>query len=84
VISDFSRDLNDVEESVRPNISRAAKLYRESGMNEEAFMILLYDARETAKRATQVRHKNQYGNPNRMPYFFKCLDGLLHKQAAAI
>jgi hypothetical protein len=82
-ISDFSQDLGDTEH-IPSNISQAHRLYLSSGMTEEAFTQALYNARATAKRATQVRHMNSNGGINRMPYFFKCLSGALKSQEMAI
>jgi hypothetical protein len=81
MITDFSRDLGD-QDHIFSNISQAAKIYRDSGMSEEAFMQVLYDARVTAKKATQIKHLNSHGRPNRMPYFFRCLSGALSRETA--
>jgi hypothetical protein len=79
-MTDFSRDLGD-HDHIPSNIGQAAKIFRQSGVSEETFIQALYDAREAAKKATQIKHLNSYGNPNRMPYFFRCLDGLIKAQA---
>jgi len=83
MITDFSRDLGD-NDHIPSNIAQAARLYRSSGATEEAFMQALYEARATAKKATQIRHLNSHGNPNRMPYFFRCLARALTPQETAI
>jgi hypothetical protein len=80
MLTDFSRDLGDCDH-IGSNISQAAKIYRNSGMTEQEFIETLYEARATAKKATQVKHINSHGNPNRMPYFFKCLSGILRQTA---
>jgi hypothetical protein len=74
MIDDFSRDMGDPDH-IGSNISQSSKLYHQSGLSEEAFIQALYEARDLAKKATQVKHLNSHGNPNRMPYFFKCLAG---------
>lgn len=76
MIRDFSKDLGD-QDHIFSNISQAAKIYRNSRVSEEDFMQALYDARALAKKATQIKHLNSHGNPNRMPYFFRCLSGVL-------
>lgn len=83
ILTDFSRDLGD-HDHVPSNIGQAAKLYRNSGMTEETFIEALYEARSAAKKATQIKHLNSYGNPNRMPYFFRCLARALNPQEAPI
>jgi hypothetical protein len=81
MILDFSRDLGDHDHGPS-NVSQAAKLYRNSGMDEEDFKRTLYEARAMAKRATQIKYLNSIGGMNRMPYFFKCLSGALIKEEA--
>ncbi len=83
MISDFSQDLGD-HDHVLSNTAQAANLYRSSGMSEEAFIQALYDAREAAKKATKIKHLNSHGNPNRMPYFFRCLSRASNPQETAI
>ena len=82
IMTDFSRDLGD-HDHIPSNIGQTAKLYRNAGLTEEAFIQALYDAREAAKKATQIKHLNSYGNPNRMPYFFRCLARALNPQDMA-
>jgi hypothetical protein len=79
ILSDFSRDLGD-HDHVFSNVSQAAKIFRQSGMDEQSFIEALYEARSAAKKATQIKHLNSYGNPNRMPYFFRCLSRALNPQ----
>lgn len=76
IMADFSRDLGD-HGHIPSNIGQAAKIYQRSGVTEETFIQALYEARSAAKKATQIKHLNSYGNPNRMPYFFRCLSGVL-------
>lgn len=72
---DFSRDFHD-DLHIGSNIKQLHNLYRESALPEEAFAELLYKAKAITQRAS-VRKKNPAGYPNRMPYFFRCLRGLL-------
>jgi len=81
MITDFSRDLGD-QDHIFSNISQAAKIYRNSEMSEDTFIQVLYDARTAAKKATQIKHLNSHGSPNRMPYFFRCLSGVLRQETA--
>lgn len=82
-LTSFSQDLGD-HDHIPSNIGQAAKIYRQSGLTEEDFIQALYDAREAAKKATQIKHLNSYGNPNRMPYFFRCLARALNPQEETI
>jgi hypothetical protein len=81
MISSFSQDLGDMDH-IFSNVSQAARIYRASEVTEEDFMQALYDARALAKKATQIKHLNSHGNPNRMPYFFRCLTGALRPSTA--
>ena len=81
IMTDFSRDLGD-HDHIPSNIGQTARLYHNSGVTEEDFIQALYDAREAAKKATQIKHLNSHGNPNRMPYFFKVLTRALNPQEA--
>jgi hypothetical protein len=74
---DFSRDFHD-EAHIGPNIKQMHNLYRQSGLDEETFMAILYEAREITKRAA-IRKKTPTGYPNRMPYFFRCLRRLIEE-----
>lgn len=71
-LRDFSKDLGD-EEHTAQNIAQASKLYKQSGVSQDAFVEMLYAARETAKQKA-IKKTNSRGWTNRMPYFFKCLD----------
>lgn len=70
-LESFSRDLGDYEH-IGSNISQAHTLYVASGLPPDAFMDLLYEAKDIARKAS-IKKVNSQGWPNRMPYFFKCL-----------
>lgn len=74
---DFSRDFHD-DAHIGPNIKQMHNLYCQSGLDEESFIALLYEAREITKRAA-IRKKTPTGYPNRMPYFFRCLRRLIEE-----
>ena len=74
LVVDIGRQFGDIEH-FRENDAQAHNLWRASGMEEEAFVQLVYRARQTALRLAGAR--------NRMAYFFTVLRSLLPPQAAA-
>lgn len=65
----LSNALGDVEHTAS-NIGQARHIlaeYQAHGGNFEAFLLLLWEARDLARKKTNMRR------PNRMPYFFACL-----------
>jgi hypothetical protein len=72
LIEDFSRDCGDADHTVS-NITRGYNIYNAAGVDPDAFQEALYAARDDARKAT-IRKVNSKGRPNRMPYFFKCLE----------
>lgn len=76
VLKYLSIELGDGEH-IASNIAQATRLYKQSGMSEEAFTKLLYDLKETARNKRGIKKVNSQGWPNRMPYFFRCLRNLL-------
>ncbi|GEM_PF-3531339 len=74
LVMDIGRQFGDIEH-FRENDAQAHNLWRASGMEEEAFVQLVYRARQTALRLAGAR--------NRMAYFFIVLRSLLPPQAAA-
>lgn len=68
-VESLSSDLGDVEHTAS-NIGQTRRIlarYLASGGDFETFLLLMYDAKDTARRKTNMRR------PNRMPYFFACL-----------
>lgn len=68
-VESFSSDLGDHKHTAS-NIGQTRRIlarYLASGGDFETFLSLMYDARDAARRKTNMRR------PNRMPYFFACL-----------
>lgn len=72
MMEDFSRDCGDAEHTAS-NVTRAYNLYNASGIDPDAFSEALYEARDQARKAS-VKKQNSQGRPNRIPYFFRCLE----------
>jgi predicted transcriptional regulator len=72
-ITDFVYDLGDDTGNLRSNMTRANRLYQNSGMPLDDFLDAMYEARRIAKK-TAIKKKNKEGKINRMPYFFTCLE----------
>lgn len=72
VLKYLSVELGDGEH-IAPNIAQATKIYKQSGMAEEEFTKLLYDLEEIARSKRGIKKVNSQGWPNRMPFFFRCL-----------
>lgn len=72
LMEDFSRDCGDVTHT-GSNITRAYNMYQAAHVDPDAFLELLYAARDTARKAS-IRKVNSRGRPNRMPYLFTCLE----------
>ena len=77
----FSDELHDTEH-VPSNTGQAARLWKASGLPEDAFCQRMYEARSRAKQAGNIEkpangEAGRYGLRNRMPYFFACLRDLL-------
>jgi hypothetical protein len=74
-LEQFTHVLGDDQANTAININRAAKLYRQSGLSEEAFREMLYEAFDQARRycSANIKKKRPDGRPNRMPVFFAIL-----------
>lgn len=77
-IEDFSKILGDYEH-IGQNVSQANRIYRESGADPDSFVEAMKTARELAQKAS-IKKQNSQGRPNRMPYFFKCLNRTLKSE----
>lgn len=73
---DFSRTLNDLPHSLS-NQTQAQNLYRQSGLDERAFVELLYEAKKRTQWAAMATPKTVGNGPNRAAYFFKVVRDLL-------
>lgn len=83
LVEDFSRiSLRDTDHAAA-NVQQAMRLWHESGLDEEAFIELLYQAREiTMARSGAIRKRangsaGDQGLKNRAPYFFEVLRELI-------
>lgn len=81
LVDQFSGEFHD-EEHTKPNISHAARLWKASGLSEDAFCQRLYEARARTKQAPGIEKRasgeaGKYGARNKMPYFFACLEDVL-------
>lgn len=75
-VDDFAREFRDKARS--STLTRVVKLYRQSGLDEEAFIDLLYRARQTTKERTgNVRGEGDEGQKNLTPYFLAVLQRLI-------
>jgi hypothetical protein len=83
-ITDFSREFHD-EEATPSNITRAANLFERAGVDTEAFIRHLYEARRVTQARANIRKRSHVGENsvrptgyvNRMPYFFSVLEDVL-------
>jgi hypothetical protein len=74
VVMDYSRELGD-EGHLAANITQALRLYQGSGLAEQAFVNLLYEAR---RRTRQYQGRQGLGGiENKMAYFFQTLRNLV-------
>lgn len=78
VVTDFSAELHD-DEHTRANLSRATRLWQQSGLEEPVFVQeVLYRARAIARKQAGVKKRSAAGGlVNRMPYFFAVVEDLM-------
>lgn len=76
VIRAVSAELHD-ESHGGPNLAQAKNLLTQTGLAEQVFVELVYEARSITKRQGNIRKTNGNGQRNRMPYFFRVLRDLL-------
>jgi hypothetical protein len=74
IIEEFALLLHDEEQSIPQDINRAAKLYRQAGLDEDTFRDHLHDAFITVQRKTDIQTLHSDGRPNKMRYFFSVLE----------
>jgi hypothetical protein len=80
VMTELSAELHDVQHA-RSNISQATRLHAESGLDERAFVGLLYEARSITKDRLLSRSSNDRVK-RAMPYFYAVLKDLLGEAGA--
>lgn len=78
IILDFSRALNDLAHAPS-NQKQAQNLFRQSGLDEKAFVELLYEAKKRTQWAAIATPAVTGSGPNRAAYFFKVVRNLLDK-----
>ena len=76
-MADVSGKLHD--ENPRSSLTQATRLWKASGLAEEAFVQRLYEARSITRQQGTVKKPAAEGGGlvNRMPYFFAVLHDLL-------
>lgn len=79
-VEDFSRELRDAS-PISSTLTRIVKIYRRSKLDEEAFIDLLYQARQITKERTGSVRNGEGGKKNLMPYYLACLDRLVSEAA---
>jgi hypothetical protein len=82
MLTDWTVELNDDPDHARSNVSQAARYWHESGVSEDTFRDLLYEARRRTKGAGNIEkladgEAGKMGLRNRMPYFFECLKTII-------
>lgn len=90
IVSDLTKfELHDLDDptNLYRNPKRAMKLWNKSGLSEQVFISLLYEAKEiTLKYSSSIR-KNVNGSratKNRAPYFFGVLKNLIDAKRVEI
>jgi DNA-binding transcriptional ArsR family regulator len=76
VMLDFSKRLNDLDHT-RSNQTQAQNLFKQSGLDEHAFVELLYEAKKRTQWAAMASPQTVGHGPNRAAYFFTVLRDLL-------
>jgi DNA-binding transcriptional ArsR family regulator len=76
VMLDFSKRLNDLDHT-RSNQTQAQNLFKQSDLDERAFVELLYEAKKRTQWAAMASPNTVGRGPNRAAYFFTVLRDLL-------
>jgi hypothetical protein len=84
LLTQWTNELHDDPEHAQSNVSQAARLWAESGVSEDTFRDLLYDARRRTTQAGNVEKRasgeeGKLGFRNRAPYFFACLKRIIRE-----
>jgi hypothetical protein len=81
LITEISGEFHDNEASFRSNVSRAARLWKDSGRSESDFAQLVGEARSITKTYDIQKRASgdagEWGARNKVPYFFSVLTDLL-------
>ncbi len=76
LMDDFSRSLNDTLHAPS-NRTQVNNLFRQSGLDEKAFVEVLYEAKKRTQWAALASAKTYQTGPNRAAYFFQVVRDLL-------
>ena len=79
LVAEDSQWLHDHDTPTQSNITRAARLWQTSGLDEPEFYALLHEAKSKARAETKAKkrcseHAGQY---NRMPLYFAAIEQLI-------
>ena len=85
LVEELTHKLHDDPKNVRANITRAARLWKASGLSEDTFYHRLHEAKSITQQQGNVRKHatDGYGTINRMPYFFSVVADLLGMKGQA-
>ena len=75
-VEDFAKELRDTA-PISSTLTRVARLYRRSELDEQAFINLLYRARQVTKERTGSVRSGEGGKKKLMPYFLTVLERLV-------
>ena len=79
---DFSRQIMHDEEHINSNTTQMHNIWHQSGLSEEEFIDVVYQARKIVlNRSSQINKlaNPQFGLKNRAPYFFTVLKNLVEE-----
>ena len=79
LMEELTHKLHDDPKNVRSNITRAARLWKASGLSDDAFYHRLHEAKSLTQQQGGVKKAatDGYGTINRMPYFFAVVEDLV-------
>jgi hypothetical protein len=88
LVEELTSKLHDDPDHLRSNLTRVARLFKASGLSDDAFYHRLHEAKTITQQQGNVAKpaRDDYGVINRMPYFFAVLEdllGLKHRPTAA-
>ena len=79
LVEELTHQLHDDPKNVRANTTRAARLWKDSGLPADKFYARLLEARSITRQQSTVSKKSATDKHqlNRMPYFFAVVQDLL-------
>lgn len=76
-IRDYALEFND-EADVLDSTKRAGRIWARAGVDQDAMIVALYEARRRTQKFTgSITKTRPDGRKNKMPYFFEILESLL-------